>query len=142
MESELLTTPINKVKRQRIMETTPLVHIADEIVDEILSRLPVKSLLRFKCVCKSWLSTISDPSFLRKRDFESILLFNSKTRTVSLHSIDNDKVITESSFALVKQSKYEGKKTVVSNSCNGLVIIGFRESFSCLIHRLVTWLKF
>ncbi|KAM7488750.1 hypothetical protein LguiB_026234 [Lonicera macranthoides] len=113
-----------------MMETTmPLVHIADEIVDEILTRLPVKSLLRFKCVCKRWLSTISNPNFHKKREFESIVFFNSKTRNVSLHSIDNDKVTTESSFVLGTQSKYEGKKTVVSNSCNGLVIIGFEESF-------------
>ncbi|XP_059639817.1 putative F-box/kelch-repeat protein At1g15680 [Cornus florida] len=32
---------------------------------EVLLRLPVKSILRFKCVCKDWLSLISDPSFIR-----------------------------------------------------------------------------
>ncbi|XP_059639818.1 F-box protein At1g49990-like [Cornus florida] len=32
---------------------------------EILVRLPVKSIFRFKCVCKHWLSIISDPSFAR-----------------------------------------------------------------------------
>ncbi|XP_058739952.1 F-box/kelch-repeat protein At3g23880-like [Vicia villosa] len=34
-----------------------------ELIIEILLRLPVKTLLRCKCVCKSWLSLISDPKF-------------------------------------------------------------------------------
>ncbi|XVE68740.1 hypothetical protein DITRI_Ditri09bG0093700 [Diplodiscus trichospermus] len=35
-----------------------------EIEKQILSRLPVKSLLRFKCVRKSWRNLIEDPSFV------------------------------------------------------------------------------
>ncbi|KAF5778735.1 putative F-box domain, galactose oxidase/kelch, beta-propeller, F-box associated interaction [Helianthus annuus] len=34
-----------------------------EIIEDILSRLPVKSILRFKSVSKPWLSLISAPSF-------------------------------------------------------------------------------
>ncbi|KAI4317711.1 hypothetical protein L6164_025560 [Bauhinia variegata] len=40
--------------------------IPDELIVEILSRLPVRSLLQFRCVCKSWKSLISDPFFVRK----------------------------------------------------------------------------
>ncbi|XP_061363382.1 F-box/kelch-repeat protein At3g06240-like, partial [Gastrolobium bilobum] len=40
-------------------------NIPEEMVQEILLRSPVKSLLRFKCVCKQWLSLISDPSFAK-----------------------------------------------------------------------------
>ncbi|GJW21213.1 putative F-box domain-containing protein [Tanacetum coccineum] len=36
-----------------------------DVVEEILSRLLVKDLLRCKSVCKSWYSLISSPSFVR-----------------------------------------------------------------------------
>ncbi|AES98570.1 putative F-box domain, galactose oxidase/kelch, beta-propeller, F-box associated interaction [Medicago truncatula] len=34
-----------------------------ELIIQILLKLPVKSLIRFKCVCKSWFSLISQPHF-------------------------------------------------------------------------------
>ncbi|KAL6613727.1 hypothetical protein ACP70R_035997 [Stipagrostis hirtigluma subsp. patula] len=45
---------------------TPEAYLPHEIVTDILTRLPVKSLLRFRCVCKAWRRTISDdPAFVR-----------------------------------------------------------------------------
>ena len=38
--------------------------LPDEIVLDILSKLPVKSLLRFRCVCKPWYSSIANPSYI------------------------------------------------------------------------------
>ncbi|MED6152344.1 hypothetical protein PIB30_090997 [Stylosanthes scabra] len=37
--------------------------LPDDIVPEILVRLPMKALLQFKCVCKSWRTRISSPQF-------------------------------------------------------------------------------
>jgi len=43
--------------------TKKSVHLPAELITEILLRLPVKSVLHCKSVCKSWLSLISDPHF-------------------------------------------------------------------------------
>ncbi|KAK2411913.1 F-box/kelch-repeat protein [Trifolium repens] len=40
-----------------------LLYLPQELITLILLRLPVKSLTRFKCVCKSWFSLISNPHF-------------------------------------------------------------------------------
>ncbi|XP_055827262.1 putative F-box protein At3g16210 [Solanum dulcamara] len=42
------------------------IHLQEEIIMEILSRLPVRSLLRFKCVPKFWRTLISEPYFMMK----------------------------------------------------------------------------
>ncbi|KAL7212281.1 hypothetical protein ACSBR2_015038 [Camellia fascicularis] len=41
-------------------------YIDEDVMVEILVKLPVKSLLRFKCVSKSWSSLITNPSFIAK----------------------------------------------------------------------------
>ncbi|KAM7488747.1 hypothetical protein LguiB_026231 [Lonicera macranthoides] len=107
-----------------------LVHIPDEILDEIFSRLSIKCLMQFKCVCKLWLFRISNFNFHHKTGSESILLIEkSESPTVSVYSIDDDKFVSKSLSILCNEKKYHGKRIVVSNSCNGLVIIGLGESF-------------
>ncbi|CAI9097052.1 OLC1v1033348C1 [Oldenlandia corymbosa var. corymbosa] len=39
----------------------------EELLIEIFQRLPVKTLLRLQCVCKSWLNTIQSPEFARSQ---------------------------------------------------------------------------
>ncbi|XP_027118582.1 F-box/kelch-repeat protein At3g23880-like [Coffea arabica] len=39
------------------------IHFPEEIIIEILRRLPVRILMQFKLVCKPWNSLISDPTF-------------------------------------------------------------------------------
>ena len=38
--------------------------LPQEIVEHILLRLSPESLIRFKCVCKSWYALFNDPSFV------------------------------------------------------------------------------
>jgi len=44
---------------------TSLLILLDELIAEILSRLPVKTLMQLKCVCKSLKTLISHPSFAK-----------------------------------------------------------------------------
>ncbi|PHT77907.1 hypothetical protein T459_15959 [Capsicum annuum] len=56
------------VKRSKKMgvDGTMEVHLQEEIIMDIPSRLPVLSLLRFKCVSKCWMTLISEPYFTLK----------------------------------------------------------------------------
>ncbi|XP_057442012.1 F-box/kelch-repeat protein At3g23880-like [Lotus japonicus] len=46
-------------------KSPPQIFVPDELIWEILLLLPVKSLIRFKCVCKSWKLIISDHQFVK-----------------------------------------------------------------------------
>ncbi|XP_057437433.1 F-box protein CPR1-like [Lotus japonicus] len=51
-----------KVQRPR-REITSMEQLPQELVSNILSRLPAKELVKCKSVCKSWFNLISDPYF-------------------------------------------------------------------------------
>ncbi|KAK7295544.1 hypothetical protein RJT34_18454 [Clitoria ternatea] len=46
------------------MEKSPKT-LPNELIEQILVRLPVRSVVRSKCVCKSWRSLISNPQFAK-----------------------------------------------------------------------------
>ncbi|KAM3690879.1 hypothetical protein ACJW31_09G153000 [Castanea mollissima] len=51
--------------------------LPDDLVYDILTRLPVKSLIRFRCVSRSWYCTITDSDFITKHLDRANLLSNS-----------------------------------------------------------------
>ncbi|CAN6271274.1 unnamed protein product [Urochloa humidicola] len=53
----------NKRKRKTSTPEEPVPELSDEIVHDILVRLPAKSILQCKAVCKAWRAIISDPLF-------------------------------------------------------------------------------
>ncbi|KAM5586316.1 F-box/kelch-repeat protein [Rosa sericea] len=92
----------------------------DDLIAEILSRLPAKSLLRFRCVCKSWLALISDPYFARKHISTYIsrlklLVTVNPTRSIDFEAIlkDDDRV----GYTVLP----EAPRLWVLGSCNGLI---------------------
>ncbi|CAN6328351.1 unnamed protein product [Urochloa humidicola] len=65
--------------------------LMEEIIMEILVRLPVKSLLRFKSVCKAWRAIINDPMFIRAHLRHSATKWEqSQCFIISPHPLDRD----------------------------------------------------
>ncbi|CAH9107710.1 unnamed protein product [Cuscuta europaea] len=107
-------------------------YFTEDLITEILSRLPAKPLIRFKCVSKRWNSLISDPAFanlqLRRanRDDGNRLFLT----TAPPQSLDyNHGAFRKLSYpaAMMKGGPpSDFIPTWVLGSCNGL--IGFRGS--------------
>ncbi|XP_056687820.1 putative F-box protein At1g33530 [Spinacia oleracea] len=118
----------------------------DIIVDHILPKLPVKSLIRFQSVSNYWHKTISSNKFAKKHlEFSS-----SNTRTILFHNSEDSYFLAydECSSSLKAFAKLEYKLTPVKppippeyemsnltyevGSCNGLVLL--RDSEDCCLY--------
>ncbi|XP_061988801.1 F-box protein CPR1-like [Rosa rugosa] len=110
--------------------------LPEDIIVKILTRLPVKSLVRFRCVSKRWRSILSDSQFA-KSHFR--LAFEQKTLShrllvsgsSSLESLDLEKpfgIGNESSVReLACPLQQFGERVLLLGSCNGLVFIGLEN---------------
>ncbi|XP_058214317.1 F-box/kelch-repeat protein At3g23880-like [Rhododendron vialii] len=120
----------------------PLLSLPPEITVEILSRLPVKSLLRLRCVCKSWRSLISNPKFAKTHlcrasmntDYTNHRLIFSRlyprtdVKSCSLYSIANRN--SDSAVQLDCPLKDPNLQVTIWGCCDDLVCIGTeREVF-------------
>ncbi|KAM7511442.1 hypothetical protein LguiB_010317 [Lonicera macranthoides] len=116
------------------MEVEQLWYLPHEIMVVILCRLPVKSLLQFKSVCKLWYSLISSPQFVKMhlnqgfRQRERIMLSSNPYKVVNpVYFMDC------SGFYPLERIDFPltdtGCTHLVYGSCNGLVlIIAYRNS--------------
>ncbi|KAL8110243.1 putative F-box protein At1g47790 [Apium graveolens] len=97
------------------------------VLREILTRLPIKSVGRFKCVSKSWLSLISDPQFVKQH------LNLSTTQNPD----DYDCLIVQKNDKIVILSRYKETSALLSvsrfgliGSVRGLVCLSYGNNFS------------
>ncbi|KAL3726866.1 hypothetical protein ACJRO7_031723 [Eucalyptus globulus] len=105
-----------------------VVYIPEEIVVEILLRLPAKWLVRCKCVCKQWRSLISDRAFakrhlqkLKEGDLipsQRIIMDGSikPLKTVDYEALDGGGMVVPHGIEPLRKSRIVG-------SCNGLVCL-------------------
>ncbi|XP_028065948.1 F-box/kelch-repeat protein At3g06240-like [Camellia sinensis] len=102
--------------------------LPQELIAEILCRLPVKSLSRFKSVSHSWCSLISNPHFAQthftqttnKMPDRLILISDSHILFSVDYSVDSP-VATEIHFPSVEDESYDVWAEILG-SCNGLVL--------------------
>ncbi|XP_004296092.1 PREDICTED: putative F-box protein At4g21240-like [Fragaria vesca subsp. vesca] len=62
--------------------------LPEELIPDILLRLPIKSLIRFTSVCKPWMSTIKDPKFIRNFSEQNA------THLILLHTVHSHRYWT------------------------------------------------
>ncbi|CAJ2643908.1 unnamed protein product [Trifolium pratense] len=106
-----------------------ILYLPHELIIQILLRLPVKSLIRFKCVCKSWFSLISDPCFT-KTHFELTtthtdrILFITSTpeiRSIDLEaSLNDDSAFTSPNLNFLLPRSYSDLE--IKGSCRGFIV--------------------
>ncbi|KAL8058392.1 hypothetical protein ABFX02_03G015200 [Erythranthe guttata] len=114
-------------------------HLPEEIIEEILYRLPVKSLLRFKCVSQSWRSLISTKQFVEthlqhSKKIESLtdkrIISTCKNssksspgrlKACSLSSLLTEPVTRAVSFDFFPLNS--SRDIVIVGSCNGLISV-------------------
>ncbi|XP_059640108.1 F-box/kelch-repeat protein At3g06240-like isoform X1 [Cornus florida] len=94
--------------------------IPEDVVIEILLRLPVKSLIRYRVVCKNWYSIIKNPSFVTKH------LNHHRANSGSLFVKRFDKITDKYVFSLYPDQTLAGSpllcEDVVVNMSNNLQI--------------------
>ncbi|XP_041004494.1 F-box/kelch-repeat protein At3g06240-like [Juglans microcarpa x Juglans regia] len=108
-------------------------NLPEDVVMEILSRLPVESLMRFKCVNKAWYFLIRNPDFIAKHLFRATsdkrhrgFLLNREheiTRTpwVSLHSYET--LAVSRYVDLLQFFPRDVGELVVFGPCNGILCL-------------------
>ncbi|KAL2926442.1 hypothetical protein RDABS01_028774 [Bienertia sinuspersici] len=111
------------------------VTLPEDAITEILLRLPVKSLQRFKCVAKSWYARISDPNFKinhfvssSNHEFFDFLLINQlhpeKRQVLSMFSSKPLDIKTKHIQLSYANSVEETISTIViSGPCNGIFCV-------------------
>lgn len=101
--------------------------LPEDVLRDILLRLPVKSLVRFRFVCKSWRSLLENTDFVtthlnRSENHGSHLLVNSRVEStnISAPSLISNKTL-DVEFTMDTSVKVEFGLMV--GSCNGLVCV-------------------
>ncbi|XP_074264936.1 putative F-box protein At1g32420 [Silene latifolia] len=141
-------TPISRFRYStRISESK---YLPPEICTQILTKLPAKSLLRFRCVCRSWCSIIDDPDFV---DMHFKLCNNNSGKNnskllIALEDLGDDyyegcMLTVREADTLQKTCRIfmtsDAYSYHIIGSCNGLLLVNQKNGLSCYPEELRLW---
>ncbi|XAR70660.1 hypothetical protein NMG60_11027581 [Bertholletia excelsa] len=111
--------------------------LPEEVSADILSRLPVKSLLRFRCVSRNWCSLIDRPDFVKlhlNRSIKAKANLCVILRDSHLYSVDFDSLHGAVHAAQMDHHPLwcQDYGTEVWGSCNGLLCISNALDTLCI----------
>ncbi|XP_071740737.1 F-box/kelch-repeat protein At3g06240-like [Rutidosis leptorrhynchoides] len=99
--------------------------VSDEIVLNILAKLPTKSLVRFRCVSRYWRCMLMEPYFIKLRSHKNIIL--------SVNTENLDFINGGNTYSIFKQCyPLDHLRRTTANligSFNGLVLMVYAYSF-------------
>ncbi|CAJ2634486.1 unnamed protein product [Trifolium pratense] len=118
------------------METKKtLPYLPEDLIIKILLRLQVKSLIRFKCICKSWLTLISDTHFANSH-FEIMaaththrIMFISTSPPHQTQSIDFESSLRSASPNLNFLLPQTHSDLKIKGSCRGFILLRCSSEF-------------
>uniref|UniRef100_A0ACD5T7C3 Uncharacterized protein n=1 Tax=Avena sativa TaxID=4498 RepID=A0ACD5T7C3_AVESA len=97
--------------------------LTDDLVVEILCRVPFESFCRFKCVCKAWLAFSSDQHYRQKLPKIPSLLLGCKYYIQRVSLSPNDEEIDGALTFLPRREHIE-----LVDCCNGLVLCKYTDA--------------
>nr|XP_017251010.1 PREDICTED: putative F-box protein At1g47790 [Daucus carota subsp. sativus] len=106
--------------------------IPEDIVREILLRLPVKLLLQYTSVCKTWLSIITSPDFVSSHTHRALMVSLIDPTLLAIGGVDELMLFSRArgnnnhsniNFDRLVMPRLFGIKPLVINSCNGIICV-------------------
>lgn len=99
-----------------------------EIIADVLSRLPVKSVIQFRCVCKEWNSLISDRHFVRTHLDKAVEDSHTNRRRLLLSTDPFQSIDYETGATALIDFPWRSPDQLYDDvhfvgSCNGLVCV-------------------
>jgi hypothetical protein len=111
--------------------------LPEDLVAQILLWLPVVSLLRFKCVCKSWYALITHQNFIRKHLLHDKNKSDSNTQLLLKFRdlFTEDHVVSTISYETLQVSLTQPVPTLFSFHLmeeGNIFVVGCCDGFVCL----------
>ena len=106
--------------------------LPEDLLTEILSKLPVKCLGRFKCVSKSWYALITNPNFITKHvtwanshnpHRRAILRHCDEWENPLVATLSNDTLELSGDVDLLQLFQHQVCEVLVFGACNGIICL-------------------